>query len=272
MGRVKTRFITGAACAVIGLAVVLLSLYSKHSRSEANDNLEIYEQGSFSLDAVPPSEHPLVIQLPESFRYGSTKGDTRSWGANLLAYYPSFSSPSDPSNAGFDLTCAGYCNGRILVAINYRPRAINNSRGNMDGVVSPNMADFIGRIAVISELDINGDRISSKSLGSTVTKLGTELGFDEGYLINYPGGNGVPPSSRKLLFRFGADHVHYDLTAECSLIGNNHHCSLHFSLNCDPAIYVKVGSVDIDHVTDLSDVRNKADAFVASMVRSEPCH
>ncbi len=259
-----------AFSSLIGFAIHFLTDGS--GKNGLPDELDIYEQGMFDLDSIPAGVHPLIIELPDSLRYGSTKGSTRNWGANFFTYYPRFSSPGDPQNSSFGMDCAGYCNGRISVAVNYRPHQINNARGNMFGFVSPNMADFIGRAALASRLKINGNKVTSNSLGSTVTAVGPQLGFDEGYQIDYPGGNGASPHTENILLRFGPDHTHYDLIAECYFRGSNHHCSLHFSLNCDPAIYVNVHGVDIDHVTDLADVRNKTDAFVTSMVRTPPCH
>ena len=48
---------------------------------------------------------PIILKIPEKFRFTPGKGGTRDWGLNLLTYYPGFASPLEPQNAKFGLSC-----------------------------------------------------------------------------------------------------------------------------------------------------------------------
>jgi hypothetical protein len=131
----------------IVLATVCASLNTVPLASADGASLiEIYEHiGDFTLAAPPPDMKPITLQAPEAFRYGSSKGVVRNWGLNLLTYYPSFTSPEAPENRPFGLSCAGDCNGRILISIENWSHEISNPRG----LNSPNMGDNV-RIAALT--------------------------------------------------------------------------------------------------------------------------
>jgi hypothetical protein len=198
---------------------------------------------------------PIVLQVPETFRYGSSKGATRDWGLNLLTYYPSFTSPHAPDNASFGLNCKGDCNGRILVSIENRTHSINNSRW----LNSPNMADVVAHAAFSKSL-------APKS--SAVSDLAPQHGFDVGYEVRIPPSNGIGEQSHQYRFHLGGDGIHYDLAAKCSINRFTKVCTLHFSLKCNPAIYVQVVAIDMKHIDEFMDVVVKTDQFVTSMVRA----
>ncbi len=140
--------------------------------------IEIYEHwGNFTLASPPPEMKPIVLQVPEAFRYGSSKGATRNWGLNLLTYYPTFTSPQAPENTSFGLNCKGDCNGRILVAIENRAHSIGSPRSHN----SPNMGDYIARVELENLVPIGG----------TKRDLGPQHGFDNGYEVRIPASNGV---------------------------------------------------------------------------------
>ena len=220
-------------------------------------SIEIYEHWSvYTLAAPPPEMRPIVLQVPEAFRYGSSKGATRNWGLNVLTYYPSFTSPRAPENVSFGLDCRGDCNGRMLVSIENRAHSINDSRFH-----SPNMGDYIARV----------DLQRLAPIGSTKTDLGPQRGFDSGYEIRIPARNGVGDRAEQHLFRLSEDRAHYDLTTDCSINQFAKTCTLHFSLRCNPEIYVKVVALDMRHIDQFADVVRKTDQFVTSMVREPSC-
>jgi hypothetical protein len=223
------------------------------ARGDEAGFIEIYESwGNFTLAAPPPEMKPIVLQVPEAFRYGSSKGATRNWGLNLLTYYPNFTSPQAPENARFGLSCVGDCNGRILVSINNRTHSIDDPRR----FSSPNMGDYIARIDPLMPI------------GSTRTDLGPQHGFDSGYeVMPASTGNGID----QYLFHLSEDRIHYDLTARCSINERAKKCTLHFSLKCNPAIYVQVVGIDIKQIDGFVDAARKADQFVTSMVRNPAC-
>jgi hypothetical protein len=235
------------------LLLCLTEDVSSVAREDQAGLIEIYESwGNFTLAAPPAEMKPIVLQVPEAFRYGSSKGATRSWGLNLLTYYPSFTSPQAPENAAFGLSCRGDCNGRILVSINDRTHSINApQRFN-----SPNMGDYIARIQPL------------RPVGGTKTDLGPQHGFDHSYEVT-PGSTGGGIDQH--LFHLSADRIHYDLAARCSINPRAKSCTLHFSLKCNPAIYVQVVAIDMKHIDEFMDTMRKTDQFVTSMVRNPPC-
>lgn len=247
--RLTLKFILAASV----LASCLAAIAPIAAREDEAGLIEIYESwGNFTLAAPPPKMKPIVLQVPEAFRYGSSKGATRNWGLNLLTYYPSFTSPQAPENARFGLSCVGDCNGRILVSINNRTRSINDPRR----FNSPNMGDYIARIDPLMPT------------GSTKTDLGPQYGFDSGYeVIPASEGNGID----QYLFHLSEDRIHYDLAARCSINQRAKVCTLHFSLKCNPAIYVQVVAIDMKYIDEFMNAVRKTDEFVASMVRDPAC-
>ena len=240
------------------LASCLAAVVSAVAREGEADLIEIYEHwGNFTLAAPPPEMKPIVLQVPEAFRYGSSKGATRNWGLNLLTYYPTFTSPQAPENASFGLNCKGDCNGRILVAIENRAHSIGSPRSHN----SPNMGDYIARIELESLVPIGG----------TKRDLGPQHGFDNGYEVRIPASNGMGDRTDRHLFRLSEDRIHYNLAAKCSINQFAEGCILYFSLKCNPAIYVKVVAIDMKHIGEFADVVRKTDQFVTSMVRSPAC-
>src|SRR5947207_2798495 len=99
--------LSGARVAVIA-CTFLLQVFQVLVQAAEPETIEIYEpDGTHSLDAPSQDMQPIVLQVPGKFRYGSSKGNSRNWGLNVLTYYPSFTSPEDPENAKFSLSCVG---------------------------------------------------------------------------------------------------------------------------------------------------------------------
>jgi hypothetical protein len=243
------------AIAMSGVASCFATAAVVAAREDEIGFIEIYESwGNFTLGAPPPEIKPIVLQVPEAFRYGSSRGATRNWGLNLLTYYPTFTSPQAPENASFGLNCRGDCNGRILVAINNRTHSINDPRFN-----SPNMGDYIARVEPLIPI------------GSTKTDVEPQHRFDNGYEVRRPASNGVGDQIDRYLFHLSEDRVHYDVAARCSINQFAQTCILHFSLKCNPAIYVQVVAIDMKHIDEFIDVVRKTDQFVTSMVRNPAC-
>lgn len=233
----------------------------------AANTIEIYEHyGTYNLDAPPPHMPPIVLQLPEKFQYGSTKGSRRNWGANILTYYPSFTSPTDPENANFGLRCVGICNGRILISVENRAHSINSATQYS----SPNIGDFIARSTT------KWERTPPYPQNVHVRELDPYDGFDEGFERTTEPTNGSANTARssrveRSYFRKAPDGIHYDLAATCNVTGNRSTCLLHFSLRCDPRIYVSVHGLDGTYLDRSADIKEKTDAFISSAVQSSPC-
>jgi hypothetical protein len=260
-GMARSAFHWASIIRLLIVAIVGILLWSDASRAGDDGIIEIYEYwGTYALNAPPPDMKPIILQTPEAFRYGRSKGATRNWGLNFLTFYPSFSSPAAPENAAFIRDCVGDCNGRILVAISNRSHAIHNP-GITRGVDYPNMGDYMteGRLKNLTPT------------GGTITKLGPQQGFDSGYEVRIPPNDGVGGQVKRYLFHLSEDRVHYDLLAECEENKFARTCTLHFSLKCNPAIYVQVVAIDAKHLDELMDVTSKTEQFVTSMVRVPAC-
>jgi hypothetical protein len=228
--------------------------------------IEIYEpNGIYTLAAPPPGMQPVILQVPEKFRYGSSKGSVRNWGLNILTYYPSFTSPQDPENAKFGLDCAGLCNGRVLIAVKNQARGIRVTG-------SPNMGDFIARNTV------KWNKTPPYPSNVQVRDLEPPDGFDDGFervtraLGNAPGG--LSPNFAQVeqfYFRKAVDGIHYDLAATCRANPERTTCTLHFSLNCDPGISVSVNGLDGRYLKLAQDIKAKTDQFISRMVKAPTC-
>jgi hypothetical protein len=246
-----------AACALAALSIG--GTLSATAQTDGPGVIEIYEHyDHYTLDAPPPDKKPIILKVPEEFRYGGSKGATRNWGLNLLTFYPSFTSPRAPENTKFASHCIGICNGQVLIAIENRTHSINSPIHYN----SPNMGDYIAH----ANIKWNRNFPSSQKL----TELGPQDGFTSGFEIAdiIPG---QLSTTRKYFFRLSPDKVHYDLTAECNTNQYGTHCTLHFSLSCNPAIYVSVNGIGGSYLQYASDIQEKTDKFVSSMVISPAC-
>jgi hypothetical protein len=150
----------------------------------------------------------------------------------------------------------------VDITVEYRP--------NLASTSSPNMGDFIAR----SELKF--ERTPPYPPNVSVRDLGPQGGFDEGFerittAPNTP--SGASPQvvgTQTILLRKSADGEHYDLAATCESALRTT-CILHFSLSCNPAIYVAVGGVDISYLNRSSDIADKTDRFIRAMVKTPSC-
>jgi hypothetical protein len=221
---------------------------------------EIYESyGTYALDAPPPGMRPVVLAIPRQFLYGMSKNaPPRAWGVNLLTYYPSFTAASESQNTNFDLNCVGICNGRILISIQNRAHSID--------VTSPNMGEYIAR-AQMKFLDT-----PPLPTNAHVRQIQPVEGFNvaiERTLVS-PADPKVAQIDR-LYMRSAKEGVQYDLAATCSTNLLRTTCTLHFSLSCNPTIYVSVVGLDDSYLSRSQDIRERADQFISGMVRDPPC-
>jgi hypothetical protein len=90
--------------------------------------IELYEMG-----AADPSAR-IVMDVPEEFRTESIRGKVRTWGVNILTFYPALTSRLDPANAPY-VHCSGFCNGRVLISMAYSPSVLL-SRRRLAGLMS----------------------------------------------------------------------------------------------------------------------------------------
>jgi hypothetical protein len=229
--------------------------------------IEIYEHyGTYTLDAPPPDMRPLVLQVPEKFRYGLSRGQARNWGVNILTYYPSFTSPLDPENAKFGLRCVGICNGQVLISVENRTHSISAS--------IPNMGEFIAQSI------LRWAKSPPYPPNVTVRDLKPPFdSFDQGFerttvSLRKNGGTRSPARVQRFYFKKAADRTHNDLAAECqfSMDKSRTTCVLHFSLRCDSRIYVAVHGLDGSFLNESTEIKDKSDAFISNMVQEPPCH
>jgi hypothetical protein len=250
----------GFSCGLV-LSLVMLAGFAQASEPKT---IEIYEQyGTYTLDGPPPEMHPIVLSIPDQFLYGSSKGNSRNWGVNILTYYPSFNSPQDPANADFGLRCVGICNGQILISVENRSHSISSN--------SPTMGDFVARS------EFKWSKTPPYPSNVQVRDIEPPAGFDEAFerVTNTTASptddknRGFALTTRTYLRK--ADSVHYDLTAICNVNQVKTSCILHFSLSCNPAIYVSINGVDGSYLHVAADIKQKADRFIAAMIKKPSC-
>jgi hypothetical protein len=246
------------------LAFGLVQAFSFPNLSFATEaeTIEIYENYGtpYTLDAPPPDRFPIILTIPHRFLFRSGgMVPARDWGANLLTYYPSFTSLSDPENSKFGANCIGICNGQVLISIRNRAHSIN--------AASRDMGDFIARAQVNSlKTPVHPPP------NARVRDLDPSEPFDEAFeraLLN-PTDEKVAQIDR-IYMRKARDQGHYDLVATCTVNSSRSTCTLHFSLACNPAIYISVNGIDGSYLNRSEDIREKADHFVSSMVQRPSC-
>jgi len=257
----QMKRITQEVTHVLALIAACAFLLPASLRGDDGETAEIYENyGTYTLDAPPPEMRPIVLVIPRQFLYGSSRtAPLRTWGVNLLTYYPSFTTASEPENANFGLNCIGICNGQILISIQNRAHGIS--------AVSPNMGDYIARaqLKFLNTLPLPPN--------ARVRKLEPVESFSDAIertLVN-PVDQKVAQIDR-LYMRSARDGEGYDLVATCSVNPLRTTCTLHFSLTCNPAIYVSVVGLDGSYLSRSPDIREKVDRFVSAMVRNPPCN
>jgi len=249
-------------CAIVfGMAASGLGLVTKAYAvgSEQSGVVELYEYGG---DHSPT---PLVLQIPKEFRYGSSVGQQKSWGTNILTFYPSLTSPKDPANAPYGLQCVGFCNGRILISIEYRPSILTRRTAQT--------AADAGALGVLRFNHQTGPP------NVHVVDLEPQFGFDEVFdrTIEAPPGANASGSQNKLrvdryLLRRSPDKTHYDSYAHCSMSTTVQGCEINFSLSCNPAIRVTVGGWPFQRMDQASEIQRRVEHFIAAMVKEPKCN
>lgn len=246
-------------CAIVFGLLAINGFSGRLSRgiaTESNKNgiVEIYEHGG------DQSPIPITLQIPEDFRYGSSVGQQKSWGINILTFYPSLTSPKDPANAPYGLQCVGFCNGRILISIEYRP-----------SILSRRTAQSTADAGALGVLRFNHQ---PGPWNVHVVDLEPQFGFDEVFdhtIEALPGAKTSvsqnKPRVDRYLLRHSSDKTHYDSYAHCSMSTTVQGCEINFSLNCNPAISVAVGGWPFQRMDEASEIQRRVGRFVAAMVR-----
>jgi hypothetical protein len=259
-----------SACAIGLLAPCILPALAQLHAAQSGEpgTIEIYENyGPYTLDAPPPEMRPIILQVPERFRYGSSRGATRNWGLNLLTYYPSFTSPADPENAKFGLNCAGVCNGRILICIENRAHSIH-APNQFDAL---NMGDFIAQSTLkwkktppyppyVHVFDLSPPEGLDEAFEQIITKVEDAPNIIPGHFATV----------HRFYFKRDETKTNYNLAVICSVFERTT-CELHFSLACNPAVYVTVSWLDSQYLPQSADIKNRTDQFVSAMIKVPPC-
>jgi hypothetical protein len=226
------------------------------AREDGGSLYEIYKHwGAFTLDAPPPEMKPIVLQVPRVRLWEQRKSDTRL-GVQYPNVLPKFHEPKGAGKQCIWLGLPGRLQ-RAHIDCGEQQSALHNS-GRFD---APNMGDYIARV----NLEL------LRPLGAKKDDLEVLHGFDSGYEVRIPASYGIGDRSEQYLFHFGPDKKHYDLAAKCSLNEFARTCTLHFSLRCNPAIYVQVVAIDMKHIDAWKDIVQRTDQFVSSMVRDPAC-
>lgn len=241
----------------IGVIAVLL-IACVQARAEP---IEIYESlGSYTLQDIPPDVRPIILDIPPDFFYNSSYREvTKVWGINLLTYYPSFTSLSDPRNSNYGTRCVGICNGRVLVHISNQSRRLGKFH-NMGDAIAQGELSRIQRHAAIPNARV-------EALNSA------DAWFDQGFKLHRlnAAGEHIAPTETLYLLADSTNRSAFELTATCDTNSDRTTCILHFSASCVPSLYVTVNGLDESYLRDAREIMKKTNAFLASMIRSHSC-
>lgn len=242
--------------------------------------IEIYEPDSKQdLNDPPTDVPPIVLKLPEKFRTGTSKGVVRDWGAYLMTYYPSFTSPRDPENANYGLNCVGYCNGQISISI-------ENVGRNAPSPANPKarfLTDRLVRSFLSDKYDWAIETSWPQMALSNVlyTDLPPQAGFDmviEKMLTSAKDARNLQPGTYKHIDRYYAhknkELDYFDFLVECQIpAGANQAftCELNFLLACNPSVFVGVFIVKDEYSIDFFDLRSSVDRFLSDMIMKPEC-
>ena len=241
--------------------------------------IEIYDRDILhTLDDPPTDVPPIVLKLPEKFRVFTSKGVVRDWEAYLMTYYPSFTSPRDPENVNYGLSCVGSCNGQILISI-------ENVGRNAPGSANPK-ARFLTDLLVRGVLSDKYDwAIETQMALSNVlyTDLPPQAGFDtviEKMLTSAKDARDLQPGTYKHIDRFYAHKNkkldYFDFLVECHIpSGDNNFeqfmCRFNFLLECNPGAYVNVSGIRGEKLIDFFKMKLEIDRFVSNMIVKPEC-
>ena len=245
------------------------------------DVIEIYESElvKHTLDDPPTDVPPIVLKLPEKFRILTSKGAVRDWGASLMTYYPSFTSPRDPENANYGLNCVGYCNGRIHVSIENVGRnapSPTNPKGHFH-------TDYIVRNILSMKNDWAIETawprlaISNTLYTDFPPGAGFDMVFEELNTADDDARN-IRPGYYKHVNRYyihkNKEPNYYDFLVECQVPSGDNQaffCEFHFSLLCNSAVFVKASIVKGEHMLDFFAIKSTVDRFVSDMIVKPEC-
>lgn len=250
-------FISAVAFGLFLASVILWGPKRDHIAVVSDPRLvEVFEHGGFE------SPIPIVLQVPQEFRYGSSVGRQKTWGISILTFYPSFTSPRDPANIPYNIDsgCKGYCNGRILISV-----------GNHIGNVAYNHS--ASSIDLISEVRIKD--YERKSPNKRVLDLEAQFGFDRVFDVELISRDSRPDPEHswimRHLLRSSRDKASYDLVASCSMSTPYHACEVFFPLACNPGIRVEVNGWLYEYLRDVWELQRRVDQFISAMVKQPKC-
>jgi hypothetical protein len=261
---VRVRLVTLLSAMAMSLLVGVSAMITPGFSLPDRDLVDLYEYtGKYTLANPPDDAKHIELSIPQPYRYGSMKNAQRTWVVEILTYYPSFTSASEAEHRNAGLDCAGICDGRILISIEYRP--------GLSRTQSPNWGDYIAQTRLRSE------RNSPQPENVEVRDIGARDGFDFGYerLTRDPHAiakdSAAIARTETVLLRKAPDGTHFDLAATCER-GTRTTCVLHFSLECDSSVYVAVNGLDASYLDRAGDLVKRANAFLTPMFRSRSCN
>ncbi len=242
--------------------------FGRYAGKSEQHIIEIYQSdGRHTLQDPPTDVAPIVLKIPENFRVYHSKGATRDWDVNLLTYYPGFTSPQDPENAKFGLSCAGFCNGQMLVHIENRGRSFKQSNLSGKQYYSLTAAHEYARqlLQEKKELQLPGYHRPNLHVTDYAPEAGFDVIFEKLYTTMEDAPNIIPghfAEVKRFYLRWNQAHEYYDLVADCHIpSGANTFerftCKLRFSLACNPAVSIQVTGVDGKYLSVFGESKRK---------------
>ncbi|MBY6243577.1 hypothetical protein [Methylosinus sp. Sm6] len=220
--------------------------------------------GSETWELAEASKYPdpqlVRLNIPKRYAYHTPDSSGPHKGPMyFFAFYPDFSSVTDPQNADVNpYRCPGYCNGLLIVYL----ENVGLHRGNTSATEL--FAHHYLRKRAAG--DIAHDDGRSTKFIEQPPKFGFDVIFDE--VTTYIGKITI---NNKYMIKYTNDKTSYSLVAECNMYANNNKCHLIFSPQCAPEMEVEVGPLEYSKMELSLDIWNRADKFISAMIQNDNC-
>ncbi len=212
----------------------------------------------------PPNKNSgIEMNIPSTSNYPGPITSSAVTGLNLMVWSPDFKNISLNGGEKYGITCAGFCNGRLLLNItseeNATYRGFNSLGDSLHDVIS---------------------KLQHQAAGFPNVKVshgGPEGPFDEttetvAFYNAADAARGANPASiDKYLFKKSDSNTHYTLFVHCTLKQVYPGCISDFSLKCDPRIRVRVSLTPYSKIDEVPSLVSSVDKLISGMVKTSGC-
>lgn len=252
MNRTRPLTLIFAFCASLGALHVVVKYWTSSISVSADVPTDA---GLVEIVEVGEDRHspPIVLRIPQEFRFRSSVGQVKTNGINLITFYPAFTSLADQPNRQYALDCIGDCNGQIMISIENVPTSWSGTRSNR-----------------FFETGYGAMKDHKPKYSSVrVEELQPQFGFDR--VFDEVGTIGTQPSVTRYLLKPKSKTFATDLTATCSMSTPYHICQLYFSLACAPTVDIKITGWAYERFAEALELQRRVDQFVTAMLVEPNC-